>query len=194
MACGGGGEGKLGDPGSQRVNPIDIVGVTVVVARERDAMLAGERGDRRAALVDAAGPSRLRARTASTWSNRSSCIAVVSSIPIPPAPTTPSTTAERVDDSNANSDVATKAGRQEGNTASATTAPGRAPVARRASSSSGSTSSIDSAKNRPQNPATSTVIASTPAGGPRPTVTTKMIPQTMSGAVRNNATIPRARP
>lgn len=114
-------------------------------------------------------------------------------MPMPPAPTSPSTTDERVDFSNANSEVAIIEGSVAGTTALAMTSMRPAPRARSASGGPSSASSIASAKKRAQNPTVSTVSASTPANGPRPTVMTKMIAQIRSGTVRQKVIRLRAR-
>ena len=90
--------------------------------------------------------------------------------------------------------VAVKAGSACGTTAEKMR-PGRvAPMAESASRGPLSVSSIASAKKRPAKPIVSTMMASTPAAGPRPTVMMKMIAQTRSGTVRNTATSARAKP
>jgi len=90
--------------------------------------------------------------------------------------------------------VATNEGKAAGKMEPATTAGALAPVARRASTGPGSTSSILSAKNLPQKPTVSTAMARIPAAGPRPTVTTKIRPHTRSGTALRNETTPRNRP
>ena len=107
---------------------------------------------------------------------------------MPPAPTRPRITDERVDFSSAKSEVVTKAGRAAGIVAQKIVSIRRTPWARSASAGPLSTSSIASAKKRPQNPAVSMASASVPAKGPSPTAMTKISAQTRSGTVRNSAT------
>src|SRR5688572_7844866 len=119
-------------------------------------------------------------------------IATFNSRPMPPAPTRPRTTEERTDFSSPKSVVVMKAGLAAGMTAQKMVSMRRTPCACSASAGPLSTSSMASAKKRPQNPAVSTAIASVPAKGPRPTAITKMSAQTRSGTVRKTATTARA--
>ncbi|MDT4838300.1 hypothetical protein FQZ97_720550 [compost metagenome] len=101
-------------------------------------------------------------------------------------------TEERVAFSRLKSEVLMNEGSAAGITAHMMIEGLLAPMADRASCGPRSTSSMASAKKRPQNPILSTMSASVPANGPSPTDTTKSSAHTRSGTVRKNAMSVRA--
>jgi hypothetical protein len=101
-------------------------------------------------------------------------MALDNSTPIPPAPTRPSVTAERIAFSTLKSDVAVIEAKLPGRIAPMMTESRPAPVEVSAWDGPVWTSSKRSEKNRAAKPMVPMMMARSPASGPRPTATTKI--------------------
>lgn len=119
---------------------------------------------------------------------------VDNSIPIPPAPTSPSTTADRIAFSTENKLVATNNGNPIGRIEATYTPKRLLPVDLIASTGPLSISSILSEKKRAQNAIVSTIMVKIPAKDPNPTEITNKSAHTKSGIVRITDTIKRSTP
>ena len=109
----------------------------------------------------------------------------LSSWPMPPAPTTPSTVEARTLNSHQNSATDTMFGATSGTSAKSSTLRRDAPVAAAASSAPEGMFSMASAQSFAVLPQVWSAMPSTPAKGPRPTAATK-------SSAKTNESMPRS--